>query len=167
MWATDSRDPVIDHHTYKKIAVTVHYYPPNRKYPPEQVTQISEKQFGSATAGDTTVESQILTAVTGYELSEKELDRAGERVWNLMRAIMVQEGRKRKEDTLSELYFKTHRGQKGLSASDFEKAKTEYYRARQWDEATGWPTLQKLNDLNLYDVAQKLSGNHRWPKTAE
>lgn len=201
MWATDSRDPIIDHHSYKKIAVTVQSYPPNRKYSPDQVKRISEKLFDTVTAvdqstfdekakaiiysqnksvainllvlcdwvypffvshatedhmGDTSVESQLLGAVTGYELSEKELDRVGERVWNLMRAMMIREGRTRSEDTLHKLYFTTHRGEKGLPLSDFEKAKTEYYRFRGWDENSGWPKEQKLYDLDLPDVAEVL-----------
>lgn len=201
MWATDSRDPIIDHHSYKKVAVTFHNYPPPRKYSPEQLNRISEKLFGTSKAidqstfnekakaiiysqnksavvnllvvcdwiyplfysnatedhmGDTSVESKLLGAVTGYEVSEKELDQIGERVWNLMRAIMVREGRTRKEDTLHKLYFTTHQGEKALSFSDFESSKTEYYHARGWDENSGWPKEQKLYDLDLPDVAEVL-----------
>ena len=60
--------------------------------------------------GDTSLESQLLAAVTGYNLTEKELDRIGERVWNLARALMVREGRTREQDTFHESYFREHGG---------------------------------------------------------
>ena len=44
-----------------------------------------------------------------------------------------------------------------LRLSDFETAKTEYYRLRGWDERTGWPTTEKLKELGLSDVANRLS----------
>jgi aldehyde:ferredoxin oxidoreductase len=124
--------------------------------------------------GDTAAESELLSAVTGMEYPEKELDRIGERIWNLQRAIMVRGGRTRKEDTLHETYFRkgnverekdkmqVHR----IVASDqtrpvprrtFEEAKETYYRIRGWDEKTGFPTREKLIDLGLDDIAERLT----------
>jgi aldehyde:ferredoxin oxidoreductase len=106
--------------------------------------------------GNTSLESQLLAAVTGYELTEKGLDQVGERVWNLGRAFMVREGRTRNGDTLHESYFDERDGEKGVSKSDFEQAKNRYYRLRGWDEKTGWPTINKLKELGLYDIADGL-----------
>ncbi len=106
--------------------------------------------------GDTFLESQLLGAVTGYKLTEKELNQVGERVWNLARAFMVREGRTRDEDTFHESYFSERNGEKAISKSDFEKAKTKYYKLRGWDEEKGWPTREKLYQLNLSDVADDL-----------
>jgi len=120
------------------------------------------------------VESKLLSAVTGIEISEEELNRIGERVYNLERAIMVREGRTRREDTLHESYFRKTEGSPGGNeesrsltnlSSDrttpvprqrFEEAKEEYYRIRGWDEKTGYPTQAKLTDLGLEDIAEKL-----------
>jgi aldehyde:ferredoxin oxidoreductase len=99
--------------------------------------------------GDTSLESRLLTAVSGYDLTEKELDRIGERVWNLARALMVREGRTREQDTFHESYFREHGGEKAIPLTDFEEAKTRYYQLRGWDEKTGWPTRQKLQELGL------------------
>jgi aldehyde:ferredoxin oxidoreductase len=107
-------------------------------------------------SGDTSLECQLLDAVTNYGLSEEELNRVGERVWNLSRAIMVKEGRTRIEDTFHESFFQEESGEKGVPKEDFEKAKTRYYRLRGWDEATGSPTKEKLEQLDLADVAQAL-----------
>lgn len=129
--------------------------------------------------GDTAVESKLLSAVTGIEYSETELDRIGERIWNVQRAIMVREGRTKEEDTLHEAYFREtniRRREKGEMqshtnvASDqtkpiprrtFEEAKETYYRMRGWDEKTGYPTREKLISLGLNEIAQQLG---RWIK---
>jgi aldehyde:ferredoxin oxidoreductase len=107
-------------------------------------------------SGDTSLESQLLEAVTDYRLTEKELNRVGERVWNLSRAIMVKEGRTRREDTFHESFFKEGPKEKAVPKEDFERAKTSYYQLRGWDETTGWPTREKLEELDLSDVARDL-----------
>ena len=117
---------------------------------------IVQSQVTKDRSGNTSFESQLLSAVTGYHLSEKELNQIGERVWNLARAIMVLEGRTREKDTLHESYFTERDGEKAISKSDFEQAKTRYYQLRGWDEQRGWPTIKKLTELGLSDVADKL-----------
>jgi aldehyde:ferredoxin oxidoreductase len=121
--------------------------------------------------GDTAAESKLFAAVTGLDLSETELDRVGERVWNLQRCIMVREGRSRDQDTLHEGYFREVPGGQGtttgltLAADDtravprkvFERAKAEYYIVRGWDPATGRPTRETLLSLGLQDVAETIA----------
>ncbi len=107
--------------------------------------------------GDTSFESRLLSAATGTEWAEEELNRIGERVWNVARAIMVREGRTRDQDTLHESYFREVRGLKAIPRLDFEEAKTIYYRLRGWDENTGWPTKKALNQLGLPEVAEGLT----------
>jgi aldehyde:ferredoxin oxidoreductase len=111
---------------------------------------------GEYGGGDTSLESQLLTATTGHEVTENELNLSGERVWNLSRAIMLREGRTRENDTLRKNYFRNYEGEIAIPKADFEKAKTNYYRLRGWDETKGWPTSQKLNQLGLSDVADIL-----------
>jgi aldehyde:ferredoxin oxidoreductase len=106
--------------------------------------------------GDLSLESQLLSAVTGHPWSEKELNRAGERVWNLARAIMIREGRTREQDTIHGIFFREDKGEKAVFQTALEQAKTEYYRLRGWDERSGWPTREKLEDLALFDVANDL-----------
>jgi aldehyde:ferredoxin oxidoreductase len=106
--------------------------------------------------GDTSLESKLLEAVTGYDLTEEGLDKVGERIWNLARVIMILEGRTRMDDTLHKSYFIESYGKKGISKEDFEKAKTRYYRLRGWDIDLGWPTMEKLKEIDLGDVAYEL-----------
>ena len=44
-----------------------------------------------------------------------------------------------------------------LDRAEFEHAKTEYYGLRGWDPATGYPTREKLEELDLADVADDLA----------
>jgi aldehyde:ferredoxin oxidoreductase len=111
--------------------------------------------------GDTSLESQLLAAVTGYDPTEEGLNKTGERVWNLARALMVREGRTRDQDTLHESYFGEGNEQKVIPRAIFEEAKTRYYQLRGWDEETGWPTREKLDQLDLSDVANDLEREGR------
>ena len=177
----------IDHSTYDHKAQAV-VYAQNRSavinllvlcdwlYP------VFQSQVTPDRKGDTSVESKLFSAVTGLDITEAELNRIGERVWNLMRSIAVLEGQTREKDTLHASYFQTIQEpeQKSVRAKElflrppiwekkgsmpvlkavpkeaFEKAKDEYYMLRGWDIGTGWPTGDKLRELGLEEVAKKL-----------
>jgi len=123
--------------------------------------------------GDTSAESHFFTAVTGRDMNEDELDKIGERIFNLDRAILVRDGRTRREDTLYEAYFRdTDSIDPAISQSKhhlvlsvdhtkavprdiFEEAKTEYYRLRGWDPGTGRPIRKTLVGLELTEVVKE------------
>ena len=129
--------------------------------------------------GDPAFESKLYSAITGREIDEKGLNRFGERVFNLQRAILVREGRRgREDDTVLPSWFTTplhyHPTQpqclvpgkdgevlcrKGevLDRQKFEKMKDEYYALRGWDVATGLQTQAKLAELGMGDIAEDLS----------
>ncbi|MEM2904580.1 MAG: aldehyde ferredoxin oxidoreductase N-terminal domain-containing protein [Candidatus Bathyarchaeia archaeon] len=115
----------------------------------DQVFPVMYSRETADGAGDTGLEAQLLSAVTGRETSEAELDRIGERIFNLERAIMAREGRTRKDDEEAASYFKQPDPQ-GI-------AMDEYYSLRGWDLEKGWPTRAKLNQLSLSDVADELA----------
>jgi len=113
-------------------------------------------------------ESRLLSAVTGLNIDAEKIAKAGERIWNLRRAIMVKrENRTRENDTLNEPYFeKAITCQMGsatglvngpIDKAEFEALKDRYYELRGWDVGTGWPTRAKLEDLELKDVADELA----------
>ncbi len=116
-------------------------------YPSLQSVAAEDRQ------GDTSLESQLLEAATGLHLSEEELNRVGERIWNVARLIMVREGRTREEDTVHSSFFEKSPGEKCIDRAEFEKAKSRYYRLRGWDEKTGRPSQEKLKELGLMDLA--------------
>jgi len=129
--------------------------------------------------GDPTLESQALSAVTGREVDEEGLDKMGEVIFNLRRAIFAREGRKSREsEVLPDIFYtKPYRdrinaedpclvpGKDGEAISkkgavvdreEFEKIKDDYYHLRGWDVATGLQTESKLTKLGLADVAHEL-----------
>ena len=128
--------------------------------------------------GDPTLESQILSAVTGNETDERALYSTGETVFNLQRSILVREGHKAREDdrlpddwhsvplakgiTNVECLVPGKDGEvtsrKGavVDRAEFEKMKDEYYRLRRWEAATGLQTRDNLEGLGLGEVAADL-----------
>ena len=133
--------------------------------------------------GDGTLESRLYSAVTGQETSEAELNRIGERIFNLYRAILLREGRRgRDDDYLPESQFVEKdepvydvfgmfnpdlylpgkgdevisRKGRALSREGFEDMKNEYYQLRGWDGATGLLTRDKLMELDLQDLIEPL-----------
>jgi aldehyde:ferredoxin oxidoreductase len=102
--------------------------------------------------------AQALSTMTGWDVSEGELARIGERIINLERAYVVRLGITRKDDDLTDRVTKTPstaRGSKG-SVVPLEKMLNEYYEKRGWDNATGIPKKEKLKELGLNNVAQEL-----------
>ncbi len=128
--------------------------------------------------GDPTLESQILSSVTGDEIDETGLNRIGERVFNLQRAISVRERKGGREfDKLPDSWHTVPieyeqsnidclvpgKGgeiisRKGavVDRDKFEKMKDEYYELRGWDVGSGLQTKGRLEDLGLKDIAEEL-----------
>ncbi len=131
-------------------------------------------------AGDPTLESQVLSAVTGNDIGEEDLYERGRRAFNLQRAIMIRDGHRGKaDDTIPEVWFSVPLksdavnpdclvpGKDGQAVSrrgavvdrrEFEATRDEYYRLRGWDSATGLQTRETLRGLDLDDVADDLEG---------
>jgi aldehyde:ferredoxin oxidoreductase len=130
--------------------------------------------------GDPTMESQIYSAITGKEMDEPEMLEAGERIFNIQRAVLLRQGwGGRKGDRLLDYFFTEslkqgevffnpdalmpgHNGEVisrlglTLDRTGFENMKSEYYLLRGWDAETGFPTREKLADLDMTDVADDL-----------
>ncbi len=103
----------------------------------------------------------MIKAVTGWNVTVEELQLVGERRLNMMRAFNARENYTRHDDTLPEKFFdKPLQGGPSngwnVDRSAFERALTEYYRQRDWDEQTGNPTRETLTRLGLDWVADKL-----------
>ena len=107
-------------------------------------------------------ESQILSAISGRDISVEELWQAGERIWALRRAIMVlREDRHREQDTLSHVWFERIADAPQtlaapLDKTEWEAVKDRYYKLRGWDVTNGWPARARLQELGMKDVADKL-----------
>jgi aldehyde:ferredoxin oxidoreductase len=135
-------------------------------------------RFAEDHTGDPTMESQILSAITGKEIDEAGLNRIGERNFNLQRAILLRQGWGGRqgdrlldylhEEPLQFVFFNPDcivPGKNGevvsrkgarLERADFENLKSEYYELRGWDIESGLPTEARLKELELGDVATDL-----------
>ncbi|HEY88036.1 MAG TPA: hypothetical protein G4O06_08480, partial [Dehalococcoidia bacterium] len=128
--------------------------------------------------GDPAIESKLYSAVTGNETDEEGLNRIGERVFNLERAVLTREDpRGKKVDEIPEFNFTVPiegehlnpellaPGKDGepiskkgtvVDREKFSQMLSEYYELRGWD-SSGLQTKQKLAELDLGDIAQDLA----------
>ncbi|NIM98167.1 MAG: hypothetical protein GTO24_08835, partial [candidate division Zixibacteria bacterium] len=107
--------------------------------------------------GDTSIESKLYSAVTGIDMSEEDSYKRGDMLSTLERAIACRDGRTRDDDVLFEKYYTNldAAGRK-YNREDLERAKDEFYQLCGWDAATGIPTRNKLEEVDLKEVADDL-----------
>lgn len=89
--------------------------------------------------------ARILSAVTGKDFSQQDLQKIGERIWNLERLYNLREGFNCKADTLPERFLKEE--QDG-NVVELDFMLREYYQARDWSQE-GKPTEKKIKSLDL------------------
>jgi len=128
--------------------------------------------------GDPTIESRLYSAVTGRETDEDELNRVGERVFNMVRAVLTREDPQgRWIDDLPEHNFTVPIEAEGrntilmvpgedgepitkkgtvVDREKFAQMMGEYYELRGWDK-NGLQTRRKLAELGLEDIAEGLA----------
>jgi len=87
------------------------------------------------------------------EVSEEELTRVGERVWNLGRLFNLREGFVRADDDVPKAWLETAftkgaAADKIIGVERFNKVLSEYYSLRGWDK-NGVPTEAKLTELGI------------------
>ncbi len=100
-------------------------------------------------------------AATGIDRAPEELMRDGERICNLEKAINSRIGMRREHDTICErwMWEPTDEGMYpgSVAANVFEEVLDEYYDWRGWERQTGLQTREKLESLDLGDVAEVLA----------
>lgn len=98
--------------------------------------------------------AMILSALTGWNISDRDLLKIGERVYNLQRLFNMREGFSRKDDLLPERMknlpqFGDYKDEEGCEIKNFGEMLDEYYEARGWDKQTGTPLPEKLHELDI------------------
>jgi aldehyde:ferredoxin oxidoreductase len=113
--------------------------------------------------------AKVIHAATGWNASLEQIDRIGERIYNLEKAIIVREGIMRKHDHPSERSYTTplpggkDKG-KILEREFIDGLLDDFYNIRGWDVNTGVPTESKLRELGLGYVAKELAKNMPYPE---
>ena len=104
--------------------------------------------------------ARLYTLVTGFETTAEELQRAGERIYNLEKAYNVREGWRRKDDYPAPRIM-TDPIRSGVAKGavvtkeEFDLMYKAYCRERGWTPE-GLPTKRKLLELGLEDAAREV-----------
>jgi aldehyde:ferredoxin oxidoreductase len=107
--------------------------------------------------------AELYTLVTGIKTTPEELQRAGERIYNLEKAYNVREGWTKKDDyppprvMMDPIVDGAAKGQL-VRQDEFEMMLNSYYEARGWTR-NGVPAKQKLVDLDLGDIVEAVGAN--------
>lgn len=116
-------------------------------------------------AADTALMSKLFSSCTGIETSEQELQKSGERIFNLLRAIDIRNyGRNRKiDEKVIDVGFHYPGKDDGvvLDKTKFLRLMDKYYELRGWNKNNGWPKREKLEKLGLKEVADQLESLKR------
>jgi len=116
--------------------------------------------------GNVDAEAEMLAPLTGLDIITADLDKAGERIRNLDRALHIRNyNRSRKVDASGEWVYEYPEKTDGtkLDKAMFDRILDSYYENRGWDKKTGWPTRAKLEELELKDVADELESMGKLP----
>ncbi|MDR0851916.1 MAG: aldehyde ferredoxin oxidoreductase [Clostridiales Family XIII bacterium] len=105
------------------------------------------------------METEMLYAATGIQMSEEELALYAKRSKNLFRAILMRNYGRDREMEVKEVHrMLTYPDCEGTTVSweDFNDLVDLYYDQRGWDRETGWPTLATWAKCGLSDIAEEL-----------
>ena len=106
--------------------------------------------------------AQMFEAMTGIPMDATTLREAMQRVINLERLFNIREGFRKQDDTLHKRMFEQPQGDPPagllLTREDLAKMVDEYYSLRSWDRATGIPTRDELDRLDLDWAGRKAIG---------
>ncbi len=99
----------------------------------------------------------MVNASTGWNTTMDELLKAGERNFELQRALSCKLGITAKDDVLPEIAMRPipEGGTEG-HVPDMEKMMPEYYALRDWNKITGKPSKSRLESLGISEVAASI-----------
>jgi aldehyde:ferredoxin oxidoreductase len=99
----------------------------------------------------------MINASTGWDTDIEQLLKAGERIFQLQRALSCKLGITARDDVLPELVMRPipDGGQEG-HVPNMEKMLPEYYALRDWDRVTGRPSRRRLEALGMPEIASSI-----------
>ncbi len=118
---------------------------------------VSERGFGGMLNENY---PRMINAVTGWNLSLEDVERIGERIWNLERAFNVREGVRRNQDLLPYRVMNEpvpegmHKGMY-CPSDELDAMLDAYYALRGWT-SEGIPTREKMENLGLASFTEDL-----------
>jgi aldehyde:ferredoxin oxidoreductase len=113
----------------------------------------------------TKAESEFLSAVTGINVSEVELDKAAKMVTTLHRAIAVRNYDRNADMDWNEIAIRLI-NTCFVEEDKFKIMVCNFYEKLGWDRETGRPTRATLEELGLKDVADELESLGKLPQVS-
>lgn len=93
---------------------------------------------------------EYINAATNFDFNKKSLMLVGERINTLKRLISCKLGTTKEDDRLPKHVLAELKSGKTEGVKlDMEGSLESYYKIRGWDWETGWPTKEKLGELNI------------------
>jgi aldehyde:ferredoxin oxidoreductase len=106
--------------------------------------------------------ADMVQAATGWNVTDQELFKVGERAWTLARVFNAREGFTPEDDALCpRSYGPTTSGaleEGGIDMEELREAMHTYYAMAGWDPETGVPTEAKLHELDVAWAIEYLPG---------
>jgi aldehyde:ferredoxin oxidoreductase len=115
------------------------------------------KFMGMALAAEDWVD--MLANCVGWKFDVSDFRKAGERIYNLARAFNIREGLIRADDSLPKRLVEEplpEGAAEGQRVEKLDQLLDAYYEFRSWDKKTGKPTPEKLKELGLGDIIDKM-----------
>jgi aldehyde:ferredoxin oxidoreductase len=104
--------------------------------------------------------TDMVHAATGWDVSEFELLKLGERAMTLARTFNMREGFTVEDDALCPRSYSPTQGgalaEGGIDMEELREAVHTYYGMMGWDRETGLPTVEKLQELGVGWAAEHL-----------
>jgi len=99
----------------------------------------------------------MINSSTGWNTDMDQLMTAGERIFQLQRALSCKLGITSQDDVLPELVMRPipEGGQEG-HVPNMAKMLPEYYALRDWDSTTGKPSKKRLESLGMPEIAASI-----------
>ncbi|MDH4068409.1 MAG: aldehyde ferredoxin oxidoreductase family protein [Dehalococcoidia bacterium] len=101
----------------------------------------------------------MIANCVGWEFTVSDFRKVGERVYNLARSFNVRDGLTRADDTLPKRLLEEplpEGAAEGHTVKKLDQSLDAYYEFRGWGKKTGKPTPEKLKELNLDYVIDKI-----------
>ncbi len=101
----------------------------------------------------------MIANCVGWKFDVSDYRKVGERIYNLARAFNVREGLTRADDTLPKRILEEPLPEgpaQGHVVEKLDEMLDAYYKFRGWDKNTGKPTPERLKELGLGDVVDKI-----------
>jgi aldehyde:ferredoxin oxidoreductase len=150
---------VLEHQSYNKAPTVVYF---QDVYTLADALQICK--FNTARNGHgVTIQdmADMYSAATGVAADEKSMRTAADRIYAVERCFSIREGIRKKDDFLQGKWVAGPIPGGPLEGSSidrekFEKMLEDYYLMRGWDKETGIPTQERLQALEVSEVAQDM-----------